>query len=453
VAYEFNQGFLRAWENNRELVGGSYPAESDDWGFRDGSSITQLFTQNGMLQWVDLVRGGQYIIFTHFGTWKRYVLQDPPDNRLVEVWIPERQDTHTGKPIGHDHHDTPSDQQEQPKPPTPPKPPSPPETGNSYEGLEQIRVAVIGRGPDDISRAIDKTSGRQVWLLFEGHFEDRRGRVFPPNVRVRMVNGLVRRTGDREGTLWRVQNDCRNLAIDDNMSYGPYSQIPTALEVGREGVTVNGLTVRNHLGMGFTVNSPDVTLRNLSIYGPGGTGCVGSDYGAASWGAMWSGDNATRLHIDGLYATGEGGGCVFTEGSDFLIENVRGDNNCVGFTRDMNNPSQMYGGGQVCISRKARGGLLRKLEISSEGSNWASGLELDGSGTTVEDAKVWGHRLRHGGVVQHGVGNRLVRVEAWGNRVGCSVEPEASETVIDRSCNFHDNVERNLDDRGVNTRR
>src|SRR5512147_754364 len=102
--YEFNQGFLRAYANNKELVGGPYPCEQNDWGFRDGSSFTQLRTRNGLLEWVDLVRGGQRICFTDLrqNPPVRYVLLDPPDNRLVEVPSPGAQNPDTGQPIGND---------------------------------------------------------------------------------------------------------------------------------------------------------------------------------------------------------------------------------------------------------------------------------------------------------------------------------------------------------------
>lgn len=443
---EFTFGFRRAWEHNRELVGGEYPAEQGDWGFGDGSSFTQTRTKNGLLQWVELARGGQRITFTDLrhNPPKRYVLEDPPSNKLVEVPSPTPQNPDTGQPVGHD---TPSPGTETPLPgpePTPPKPePVPPETGNSYEGSPQ--VVVEGDGPDAISRAVDALRGRAGWLLILGRVVDKPRRQFPPGVNIRGIPGksfVVRqdRTDDlREGAFWMVPRETRirGLTFIGNFRPGRYGWVPAEVDVQGPNCEITDCTFENYLGMSVACNHPGLRLERINMIGNGSTDSVTA--GRSSWGGLWAGQGCTGLRAKNIYGHELGGSVIFIDSTDFELDDVFAEECCTGFTEYPD--GSVSGGGQICAGPNSRNGVIKNSKARGSGARWATGYELDGSDLTLMDSKAWGHTPNHGIVAQNRGPHTYLRVEAWGNKIGFEAMREVREYTF-KDCNFHDN-ERN----------
>lgn len=393
--YFWNQGFERAWSNNRELVGGDFPAEQNDWGFGDGSSITQLRTKHGLLQWVDLVRGGQRITFTDLreNPPRRYVLLDPPDNRLVEVPSPGPQDPDTGQPLG--SHDTPSSDHDPPLPgpePTPPAPePAPPVNGlllSAYAGnvsswdatqptldafrrchdaarqqglpiILDVQGQILFETVDDPDLEIygaDWLDPRKIWLFHDARSQDalfkgwKRLKRFSIDGQAPAIDRLT----------YEIRYDGQDQEADDIYLYNF-----RFLGIGRDNARGRGGIWRNSHIVGTS---------------PGGNLAEGRN-NTAHFGVHTDG-TVSGLTIRGGSISGCALNAIFFKGQGGLVEDVDI------FDNHRAHNKEGFGGGQVCMA--ARGGVLRRLRVHDP-AQYGSGLELDGDGNLIEDCEVWGH--------------------------------------------------------------
>lgn len=348
MTFEFSLGFRRCWENNRELVGGNYPAEADEWGFRDGSSFTQLRTANGLLQWVDLARGGQRITFTDLreNPPRRYLLQDPPSNKLVEVPSPAAQNPDTGAAIGTVSH--------------------------GGGGVPIPRVPQPSDG--DLPATMTLPSGLLV-------FEPTR----LPDGAVLAGAGigqtiLLRKPGSRGPLLSGKYREIRALEIDGNAGNVASAGL-CEIDMAAEGNRVRRVRVGNFRDLGIGATSASGLLEDFEIAGssPGGGSNV-------SYMGLHAGENCRSLTVRRGKISGCSANGIFYDGDGGQFEDIALTNN--------HRSAFPYGGGQVDLSAKSRNATMLRVNCNGSDGPVASGYELNGVNHTLTECGATGHNDR-----------------------------------------------------------
>jgi hypothetical protein len=445
MPYEYNQGYRRAWEHNKELVGGEYPAEQDDWGFRDGSPITKLFTKNGQLEWYTLADGKQHILFTDLrdGRRDRYVLEDPPSNTLIRVWSPGRQDPDTGAAL-----DTPSDGGETPLPgpePTPvPTPPAEPVNGLLLSAFAS-KVTNWNASQmtlDAFRRAHDEARKQRVPIILDVTGQILFETLDDPDCEILGAPWINPYTiwlihdARSQDILFKHWKKLSRFSID-----GQASAIePCTYEIfygGRDQIATD-LLLHNFRFLGIGANSAAYkgggVWRNSHISGtsPGGNIMEGRN-NTAHFG-VHTDDTQHGLTVSGGSIKGCGLNAIFFAGQGDVAEDVDMFDN-----HRAHNP-EGFGGGQMCAA--GIGYTLRRLRLHDPAAH-GSGLELDGDGGLIEDCEVSGNTGKNGVTFQRGKHTfRNNRVHH--NGVGAHITKEdRSSEIPDPAKQFYAN-ERNV---------
>lgn len=456
MAYEFNQGFLRAYENNKELVGGPYPAEQDDWGFRDGSSFTQLRTRNGLLEWADYARGGQRITFTDLRDLdhlKRYVLQDPPSNKLVEVPGPGRQNPDTGELIDNPH-DTPSTGHETPIPgpePTPPKE-DPAPAANELRISDYAGGKTLGKNSqadldaqDRLYDAALKKGDEQTMVYdLEGIFKVR-ARDVPQSLRLSVTGlGMDRvvlfHPPEAHTTLFRGNvGTLQDFAANQN---GRKSQMVwqfIAQLTGKDQV-VRRVRCIDPGWIGIRAEGENALLEDVEIYCDSPGGLHTKPNGEVGFMGIHTEYSARGTRIVRPYVTGSGFNGIFLSGLNERIEGGLLE----GCHRAHNEPG--FGGGQAILGGRKATVLDLELRYPAE---HGSGLEIDINGNWETDGhtvRVYSHHHeKYNGITsQKGRHKILSGTRSEYNRVGLQVSKEGAGTTWEHGVILANNIDDDL---------
>jgi hypothetical protein len=439
LPYEFNQGFERAWRHNKDLVGGNFPAEKDDWGFRDGSPITKLFTKNGQLEWYTLADGKQHILFTDLreGRRDRYVLQDPPSNKLVRLWSPGRQDPDTGQALDGD---TPSSGHETPPPPAVVVPPPPTSSGppNSVKISDFSGGKTLGRNSqadvDAFYRAVEaaqKLSGfRIVFYDIPGQF---RFEPFDANGKNLGIVGLSSSNVELHRTPGRPHGLLKNFQLLQDFRLEGYSRtvgFEYQSEIELSGVQQKVLRVVLHdFGyLGITCRGQDAVIDGCKFLATSPGGDISRNENKAGHFGIWSEEvwqnsRSRGTKILNSYFVGHGLNAMFLAGQDERIENCIIEGN-----HRAHNP-EGFGGGELCIAGVSTTIIGNRVGPSSYR---ASGIELDGNNHTVTKNLVGGHPNGTGIVCQRGK-HHVFDNDLADERTAISVERESRDSVVENN--------------------
>lgn len=355
MTYEYNQGFLRAYENNKELVGGPFPSEQNDWGFGDNTSFTQLRTRNGLLEWVDLTRGGQRIMFTDLRDPqrpRRYVLAEPPYSKLIEVLSPGAQDPDTGEAPG-----------STPPPAIPDGAVVLPAGTFIYEPTRYPKGYVL------VGAGIGKTI-------------------------------LIRKPGSSGILIAGDYKQIQDLTIDGN-STKVNSNGLSEIEMNG-GQILRRIELKNFRDLGITVGGTGNTMENYILTGsaPGGSSNIsymGIHVSEDSGGFLCRGGKISYCSANG----------IFDDGADSLYADIDLTEN--------HRSTFPFGGGQVDLSAKSRRADLTRVNCNGSSGKMATGFELNGIDHSLTECSATKHE-NYGFFGQAGGPFHLIRCKASGNK-------------------------------------